>query len=195
MDWIFQEAYKTVQKLLDGTLTSQQLIPFLTIIILFGALLKRQQIAKFIKDTIERTQDYRELESAKTKFKKRQAEFRRIIRDIEQELTKIEVYKTGFDTKLDQTRVNLASLPTTHPINEQDKAALRREIDELEGFYRSSLKNFQNIEDLLKDIAEVRRGDVLTNNPDQLMNRVKAKRALRKTKKLNQNSSKDDQRV
>lgn len=195
MDWIVQEAYKTVQKLLDGTLTSQQLIPFLTIIILFGAVLKRRQIAEFIRQTIQHTQDYRELESAQTKLKRRQAEIHRIIKDIEQELTEIEFYKTGFDTKLDQTRVNLDSLPTTQPIDEQDKAALRREIDELEGFYRSSLKNFQNIEDLLKDIAEVRRGDVLTNNPDQLMDRVKAKRALRKSQKLNQNSPKDDQRV
>lgn len=194
MDWIFQEAYETVQKLLDGTLTSQQLLPLLTIIILFGGLLQRRQIAEFIRQTIQHTQDYRNLESSKTKLAKKQAEIRRIIKDIEKELTEIEVYKTGFDTKLDQTRVNVDSLPTSQPVNEQDKAALRREIDELEVFYRSSFNNFQNIEELLKDIAEVRRGDILTNNPDQIMDRVKAKRALRKTQKLNQGSSKNDRK-
>ena len=183
MDWIFQEAYKVVQKLLDGTLSSQQLIPFLTIIILFGGLLKRRQIAEFIRSTIQRTRDYMDLEHSKTELAKQRAEVRRSIKQIEEELTKVEGYKAKFDTKFSQTIADINRLPTSHPLHEQDKSELRVKINELDKFYRNSLNNFKTIENLLKGIAEIRRGDVLINNSDEIAEsavaRARAKLALR----------------
>lgn len=195
MDWIFQEAYKAIQKLLDGTLSSRQLVPFLIVIILFGGLLQRRQIANFISHTIQRTRDYMNLEHSKTELAKQRAEVKRLIRKIEGELIKVEGCKEKFDAKFNQTIFDLDRLPTSQPIHEQDKAELRVKIDELDQFYKSSLNNFKTIENLLKGIAEIRRGDILINNSDEIAEsavaRARAKLASKNKKSYPRNSLED----
>ncbi len=168
MDWIFEEAYKVVQQLLDGTLTTKELIPLLTIIILFGALLARKQIAAFIQDTIERVKEFRELEQQKEKLKVKQKEVEGLIEQIETELLNIESYKAQFESELKQTLIKIDGLPSSLPVNDQQKTDLKGKIGAMEGFYRSSLNNFEIIQNLLKDIAEVHRAPVVIRSSDQM---------------------------
>lgn len=168
MDWIFEKVYDAIQKLQDGTLTFEQFLPLLIVIILFGGLFSRKHIGNFLRDTSQRVKNFTELEEQRKKLERKQEEIRLLTIQIETELNSIESYKAQFESELKQTLIKIDGLPSSLPVNDQQKTDLKGKIGAMEGFYRSSLNNFEIIQNLLKDIAEVHRAPVVIRSSDQM---------------------------
>lgn len=170
MDWIFQEAYKVFQKILDGTVTSQQLIPLFSIIILFGALLGRRHISHFIQYCINQAKTFSKAKGYEAEVLIARAEVRRNIEQIKQHLIDVKGKRQKFTTQYNGVCFNVEQLSTSKPINHTHKEHIKSQLFDLNDCYQKSVEDFQAIEQLLEAIAEIERAEELRENAIPIAN-------------------------
>lgn len=170
MDWIFEESYKVFQKILDGTATSQQLIPLFTTIVMFGALLGRRHIVNFIQYCSKQAKIYSNAQSYEAKVLMTRAEVKRNIEEIKNNLIEVKGHNQEFTAQYNLTLVEIDQLSTKQPINHGNKEQIRSRLSGLHDSHQKSVKNFQEIEKILEMIAQIQRGEELRANATPISN-------------------------
>jgi chromosome segregation ATPase len=161
MDWIFEEAYQVFQQILDGTVSSDQLIPLFCTIILFGILLGRQQIANFVRHWVDQYTIYSKAQSYEADALATKATLERNMKAIKEHILAVKGYDQAFLTQYRETLSEVERLSTTQPVAPDQKNHLQGKLTSLNDCHQKSMENFQEVEQLLKAIAEIERAEVI----------------------------------
>jgi hypothetical protein len=169
MDWILEKSLELYQSLIKGELTQDQVFTILIPLVLVGIVLARKSILEFIKSQLQRIREYIQLQKAKESIHVKQERASTIANEIGEKLYAIQELKSAFNIKMNELLGRIDDPSFTFETEDNKRVFLKKNILYLDESYQQSLDTIKDIETLLKDIAEIKRAEVLRKNPKQIM--------------------------
>jgi len=164
MDWIVEQFLETYRSFVKGELTREQALTLIIPVVFIGTFLARKTIWEFMKAQRRRIREYIQLQKAKEAIEAKQRRVAGIVNEIEKKLYSLQENRTSFSIKTREILRKIEDPSFTTETEDNKKIYLKKNIVSLDEYHEKSLTTIKEIENLLKDIAEIKRAEVLRRN-------------------------------
>jgi len=168
MDWIFEKIFDLVQDILKGDFSDFDRLPALiTIIVIFGCFLARNQIWNAIQGFRKRIQDFARIKKFESEVEAKRHRIKQVAVDIEDKIYEIKRQNSLFELKKREALERLKVLASTLPEN-SELYSLKENVNDLSATHELSVETIREIKHLLEQIIDISRGEEMRRNAKHL---------------------------